>query len=187
MAERRTPSIRAGFTLVEVIVALGLFGLIALAGFGLLRAVLDTQAGTESRLRRMSEIQRALFVVASDLDQISGPVEGDAATVLFQKVDTGGRPFVVQYGHQGDQLTRTISGPFGERAQPLLKGVTSARWSYHLGAAGWVAATPPVPSGLPAPDAPARVGAVALDLDLIGVDGRATSVRRVISTPEMAP
>lgn len=168
-----------------------------MAGFGLLRAVLDTQAGTESRLRRMSEIQRALFVVASDLDQISGPVEGDAATLVFQKVDAGGRPFVVRYGHQGDLLTRTISGPFGERAQPLLKGVTSARWSYHLGGAGWVAATPP-PSPVPVPEAldalaepplppPARVGAVALDLDLIGVDGRATRVRRVIPTPEMAP
>ena len=176
---------------------MGLFALIALAGFGLLRTVLDTQSGTEGRLRRMSEIQRALFVVASDLDQISGPVEGDATTVTFQKVDAGGRPFIVRYGHQGDELTRTISGPLGERAQPLLKGVSTARWSYHLGGTGWVAVTPapsPVPT-LPMPETPlpsdlpppALVGAVAIDLDLVGVDGRATTVRRVIPTPEMAP
>lgn len=195
MTRRRAPSIRAGFTLVEVIVALGLFGLISLAGFSLLRTVLDTQMGTEDRLRRMSEIQRALFVVASDLDQISGPVEGDATMVVFQKVDATGRPSVVRYSHQGDQVIRTISGAFGERTQPLLNEVVSAQWSYHLGEAGWTTAPPlPLPP-LPAstepavPDGPppATVRAVALNMELTGVDGRVTTVRRVIPTPEIAP
>lgn len=145
----------------------------------------------------MSEIQRALFVVASDLDQITGPVEGDATTVVFQKVDATGRPSVVRYGQQSDRLTRTISGPFGERAQPLLAGVASARWSFHLGEGGWADAPPPpapplpppLPNELAIPDPtpPTRVRAVALDMELMGVNGRVTSVRRVIQTPEIAP
>lgn len=172
--------------------ALGLFALIALAGFSLLRTVLDTQAKTEQRLRRLSEIQRALFVVASDLDQVSGRIEGGADTLVFQKTDAEGRPFVVRYGRAGDTLTRTVSGPMGERAQPLLKGVTAAQWTFRLTGLGWVPATmPDLPAVMPSPDVilpplPA-VRAVALDLTLIGPDGRPATVRRLIATPEIAP
>lgn len=170
--------------------ALGLFALIALAGFSLLRTVLDTQARTEERLRRLSEIQRALFVVASDLDQVSGRIEGTGDFILFQKTDATGRPFVVRYGRAGDELTRTVSGPMGERAQPLLRGVTAAQWSFRLTGLGWAPATvPDLPTVVASPDvvlpAPPAVRAVALDLTLIGPDGRPATVRRLIATPEI--
>ena len=190
--DRKPRSTRAGFTLIEVIVALGLFALIALAGFSLLRAVLDTQARTEQRLRRLSEIQRALFVVASDLDQVSGRIEGGADAIVFQKTDASGRPFVVRYGRAGDELTRTVSGPMGERAQPLLKGVTSAQWSFRLTGLGWAPATvPDLPAVVGSPDlaglTPPAVRAVALDLTVTGPDGRPATVRRLIATPEIIP
>lgn len=186
---RKPRSARAGFTLVEVIVALGLFALIALAGFSLARTVLDTQARTDDRLSRMSEIQRALFVIASDLDQVSGSIEGGGETLVFQKTDASGRPLIVRYARTGDALTRTVSGPMGERAQPLLRGVGSAQWSFHLAGLGWAPATGPVApaaDGSPPPALPA-VRAVALDLGLMGPDGRPTTLRRVVATPEIAP
>lgn len=173
--------------------ALGLFALIALAGFSLLRAVLDTQARTEDRLRRLSDIQRALFVVASDLDQVSGRIEGAADTIVFQKTDARGRPFVVRYGRAGDALTRTVSGPAGERVQPLLRGVGSAQWSFRLAGLGWAPATmPDLPPVVASPQEtlsppPPPVRAVALDLTLTGPDGRPATVRRVVATPEIAP
>lgn len=190
--DRKLRSARAGFTLVEVIVALGLFALIALAGFSLLQTVLDTQARTEDRLRRLSEIQRALFVVASDLDQVSGGIEGSGDTITFQKTDATGRPFVVRYGRSGDALTRTVSGSLGERVQPLLKGVSAAQWSYRLTGLGWSPATvPDIPAIVASPDMvlppPPAVRAVALDLTVVGPDGRPATVRRLVATPEIAP
>lgn len=171
---------------------MGLFALIALAGFSLLQTVLDTQQRTEDRLRRLSDIQRALFVVASDLDQVSGRIEGGADAIVFQKTDAVGRPFVVRYGRSGDTLTRTVSGPMGERAQPLLRGVTDARWSYRLAGLGWSGVTAlALPAVVATPDLmlppPPAVRAVALDLTVAGPDGRAATVRRVIATPEIAP
>ncbi|HEV7227315.1 prepilin-type N-terminal cleavage/methylation domain-containing protein [Brevundimonas sp.] len=185
---RKTRSARQGFTLIEVIVALGLFSLIALAGFALLRAVLDAQTRTEARLERLSEIQRSLFVVTADLDQVSGRIEGMPDAITFQKTDPTGRPHLIGYGVQDGALIRTVAGPAGQRTQTVLRGVTSARWSYRLSGLGWgPISTLPVAAdaGLEVPQPTVR--AVALDLALTGPDGRPTEVRRVVAVPEIAP
>lgn len=169
--------------------ALGLFSLIALAGFALLRAVLDAQVRTESRLERLSEIQRALFVVANDLDQVSGPIQGGADGLTFQKTDPSGRPFMVSYATAGGTLTRTVAGGAGQRTQALLTEVSQARWSYRLTGLGWapVALPPPPPTeGEPAVVVP-TVRAVAVDLTLTAPDGRVAEVRRVVAIPEQLP
>ena len=87
---------RNGFTLIEVIIALSLFALIGVAGFSMLSGVLQTQERTDGRLRRLSDIQRAVFVISADLDQVSGRIEGDGSTLTFQKTDLSGRPVVVR-------------------------------------------------------------------------------------------
>lgn len=173
---------------------MGLFALIAVAGFSLLETVLRTQERTETRLRRLSEIQRALFVMASDFDQVSGGLEGTADGVMFQKIDAAGRTFIVRYGHSNAVLVRTVSGPSGERTQPILRNVSDARWSYQLTGAIWAQATPVRPaaalitpdSGVPALP-PLAVRAVAIDLVVAGPDGRPATVRRLIATPELTP
>jgi len=174
-----------------VIVALGLFALIALAGFTLLRSILDAQARTEARLARLSEIQRALFVVAGDLDQVSGRIEGGPDAIVFQKTDASGRPFVISYAVSGATLTRTVAGAGGQRTQTLLGQVTAVRWSYRLSTLGWspVSTVPPSPAApLMGPGGPEPVvRAVALDLALAGPDGRPTEVRRVVAVPEIWP
>ena len=170
--------------------ALGLFALIALAGFSLLRTILDTQARTETRLERLSQIQRALFVIASDLDAVSGRVEGGGDTLVFQKTDASGRPFVVRYARSDDTLTRTVSGPMGERTQPLLSGVRASAWSFNLAGLGWSPLPPPVAAttgpGQVAQTTP-TVRAIALDLTTVGPGGGPVSLRRVVATPEIAP
>ncbi|MBX9615289.1 MAG: prepilin-type N-terminal cleavage/methylation domain-containing protein [Caulobacteraceae bacterium] len=188
---------REGFTLIEVLVALALFALIGVAGFTLLDGVLRTQDATGTRMSRMAEIQRALLVVSSDLDQITGGLAGSGPTLSLQKTDLSGTVVNVRYDLAGTTLTRTVSGPGGERSQRLIDNVSAVRWTFHRRRGDWLAdwpgppviAPPPVPGSPPAGRRPDEgITAVALDLTLSGLDGRpGTTLRRVASIPLMDP
>lgn len=190
---------RKGFTLIEVLIALGLFALIGVAGFTLLNSVLRTQDATDTRLGRMAEIQRAMLVVSSDLDQITGSLGGGATSLSLQKADITGAIVNVRYDLNGDAMTRTVTGAGGERVQTLLTQVSSVRWTFHRRRGDWLdswpepalAPPPPGPDGVVSPTGPAPdegVTAVALDLTLAGVDGQQTAtLRRVASVPLMKP
>ena len=187
MRATRTGRCRKGFTLIEVLIALGLFALIGVAGFTLLNSVLRTQDATDTRLGRMAEIQRAMLVVSSDLDQITGSLGGGSSSLSMQKTDITGGLVAVRYDLTGDAMTRTISGLGGERVQTLLTGVSTLRWTFHRRRGDWVDAWPQPPSPEPAgPDE--GVTAVAFDIVMTGLDGRPdTTLRRVASVPLMAP
>jgi general secretion pathway protein J len=191
---------REGFTLIEVLIALVLFALIGVAGFTLLDSVLRTQGSTETRLARMAEIQRAMLVVSSDLDQITGSLAGAGPTLSLQKTDLSGGIVTVRYTQTGTSLTRTVAGATGERTQTLIENVASVRWSFHRRRGDWLDAWPQPPAfAPPSPGSPVGaepdairpdegVTAVALDLALEGLDGRAgTTLRRVASIPLMSP
>ncbi len=187
---------RDGFTLIEVMIALALFALIGVAGFTLLDSVLRTQGATETRLARLAEVQRAMLVISTDLDQITGGLTGQGAALSLQKDDLAGSRVVVRYELAGTTLVRTVAGPLGERRQPLVEDVASLQWSFHRRQGDWLAAWPQPETPGAAPPAPVAIGAapprrpadgvtaVALDLTLTGLDGRpGATLRRVASTP----
>lgn len=58
-----------GFTLVEMLVALSIFAMIAAMGVGLLRSSVDTQDAVQERLKAMGGINRLRAVMANDLAQ----------------------------------------------------------------------------------------------------------------------
>lgn len=67
----------AGFTLIEVIVALALFALATLAGTAMVEAVLRVEEHTAERLTRLADIDRAVLVVTRDLTGIAeAPLTG---------------------------------------------------------------------------------------------------------------
>jgi len=61
---------QSGFTLVEMLVALTIFALLAAAGVGLLRSSVDTQTAVEQRLYEMASIGRVDALLSSDLGQV---------------------------------------------------------------------------------------------------------------------
>lgn len=61
---------QSGFTLVEMLVALVIFAMLAAAGVGLLRSSVDTQAAVEERLYELGTLGRVHALIVSDLGQI---------------------------------------------------------------------------------------------------------------------
>ncbi|MBX3593279.1 type II secretion system protein GspJ [Sphingomonas sp.] len=165
----------SGFTLLELIISLGLFALIAVAGLALLDSVMGVQSRTEGRLDRLAALQRTMFVIQSDLDQITrGDVAGGGSDIGFVRVAAGlgGLSVPVRYAAAGGALVRSAPQP-----QPLLDGVTAARWRFLDGAA-WVDRWPP-------DDARKAQWprAVEVELQIAGDRGPQGRLRRVVVLP----
>lgn len=75
----RTPE--DGFTLVEMLVALVIFSLLATAGVGILRSSLNTQSAVDARLSDLGRIGRLHALLSSDLGQaVDRPTRASGGT-----------------------------------------------------------------------------------------------------------
>jgi len=177
----RAPRGAEGFTLIELMISLGLFALIAVAGLALVQGIINVQGRTEIRLDRLAELQRTMFVVTSDVDQIaSGRISGSAKNGLkFTRAapGQGGARIEVQYRVIGGMLVRA-GGP---AMQPLLPGVTAARWRFWNGA--WRDSWP-----MSEETANQWPRAIEMELQIASPNGGpAGTIRRVIVLPRQIP
>lgn len=173
----------AGFTLIELVISLALFGLIAMAGLALVDALMGIQQRTEGRLDRLAELQRAMYVVENDLTQVTqGPVEGTSTALSFNRplAAEGGLPVRIRYQLGAGTLLRGVSGrglPGGQ--QRVLQGVSGLRWSYYARGMGWVGQWPPT-----AEFANQWPTAIAADIVLASGGPIGGSLRRVTILPD---
>ncbi len=175
---RRPEAGESGFTLIELMISLGLFALIAVAGLALVEGIINVQGRTEKRLDRLADLQRTMFVVSSDVEQIAGGrLSGGGANLSFTRAapGMGGAAVPLRYGMAGGALVRTV----GPAPQLVLAGVANARWRFWDGA--WLDRWPVNEEGK---DRWPR--AVALELQVAGPGGTPGSLRRVIALPVRA-
>ncbi|MDB5718856.1 MAG: type secretory pathway component PulJ [Sphingomonas bacterium] len=76
-ARSPVPPGEAGFTLVELMVSLMIFGMLAAAGVSLLSFSVRAQAASTERLREVSAIQRARSILTADLAQAAPRITRD--------------------------------------------------------------------------------------------------------------
>lgn len=173
----------AGFSLIEIVIALGLLSLISLAGVGLVSSILQVRDRTEGRLEELGDLQRGLFVITSDFSQADGAsIDLTPSGVSANRATENGMTGVTYEVADGKMLRKLSRGGAPGVQQTLLANVKAARWRLLLRDGGWVETWPP-PS--PADDAQAedRVAplALAVELDLdegrVGVSG---TLRRVV-------
>lgn len=178
MTPDRPPAAEAGFTLIEVMISLALFGLIAVAGLALVSGIINVQGRTDVRLERLGALQRTMFVLSSDIEQIVyGNVEGGDGAVAFKRAapGTSGVPVAIRYAVEGGTLVRTIGG----RPQQLLTGVGAARWRFWDGE--WVDRWPRNPQE------PARwPRAIEVEMQVASPGGPKGSLRRLVVLPVQA-
>ena len=153
---RRTAT--AGFTLVEVLVALAIFALIGVAGFSMLDQVLRTQRLTDGRLERLAEMQRAMHMITLDFAQARGASltarAGDTgAEVGFSRnaVDAAGGSVGLVYALRDGVLMRDVR-----------TGAASAG-AANAGGANAGSADPGADQGVPAARQPLLRGVTAVD------------------------
>lgn len=65
----KSPNKSQGFTLLEILIAMFVFSILALVLSGALRSVIQSQAGTEKSAERLREVQFALLLLSRDIEQ----------------------------------------------------------------------------------------------------------------------
>jgi len=170
----------SGFTLIELMISLALFALISLAGVALVESLMSIQRGTEGRLARVAEIQRAAFVIDNDIGQVApGPVEGDSAQLSFSRpvAAIGGIPVRVHYRLVEGSVMRSLDVQGRQINQRVIGGVSALRWRYYAPGLGWTDRWPADPQ-----EQDQWPTAISADIILAGggIDG---SVRRIALLP----
>jgi len=70
MSARRAIQSAAGFTLLELLVALSIFSLVAAMSYNGLKVVLNQQAATEIQADALAELQKVYLLVQRDIEQV---------------------------------------------------------------------------------------------------------------------
>jgi general secretion pathway protein J len=100
-----------GFTLVEMLIALAIFGMLSAAGVALLSVSVKAQETASAHLDRLAELRKAGALLASDLGQAAGRVSRDEE----------GRPHPAFYGGSGAE-------------EGVLLGLVRRGWDNEAGA-----------------------------------------------------
>ncbi|MFD1786598.1 prepilin-type N-terminal cleavage/methylation domain-containing protein [Sphingomonas floccifaciens] len=164
-----------GFTLIELMISLLLFALIAVAGVALVDSVLGVQGRTETRLDRLTALQRTMLVVSSDVEQVAaGDIVGGGSSLTFRRAapGVGGVPATIRYALDRGVLVRDAGGG----AQALLRDVANVRWRFAAGTA-WI-------DRWPAGDPKLWPGAIELEVTFSGQPSG--TIRRVVALPVRA-
>ena len=81
-----------GFTLVEMLAALFVFGLVSAAGALVMGSTLDGQTAVRSRMEQLGALQRTRMLLKADLAQLSTRRTRDATGVQASGAFVGGQP-----------------------------------------------------------------------------------------------
>ena len=191
---------RNGFTLIEMLVGLSIFALLASAGVGLLRVSADTQQAVDESLGEQAGIERIALLLDSDLSQVvdrpsATPSGGDRAafsgsetTMQFVRggviaLDTRARSDLrrVGWGVEAGTLKRLtfeqVDG--GDDRLPdaaLMDGVSGFALAYRNAAGDWVSSWPDA-TGDPMP----RAVRVTLQAE------RVPETVMIVALPSVAP
>lgn len=148
---RRAPA-AAGFTLVETLIALSVFALIALGGVALLNITVSSQERLDAASDQTRELQRLQAVLRADIGQMvertsraqngsfEAPLQDGGANTLLQFASLGRledpeapKPVLqkVRYWVEGGALYRAVfahaDGAVMPRAMAVLKNVSGAQ------------------------------------------------------------
>jgi len=90
-----------GFTLIEVIIAMSIFAILAILSYSGLHSVIMSKTNTEASLERLQELQMTMLTLSSDLQQISNRDAHDALGGSLQKLSTQSSEYIIEFTRSG--------------------------------------------------------------------------------------
>ena len=136
----------AGFTLVEMLIALSIFGMITAAGVALLNVTARTQETADRLLAETAEIRRLGSLLAADFAQAAPRLYRDRDG-RPQRAFAGGTVQRVGYRLRDGRLERlsfrNVDGGGGAVPVAMLDGVTGLRLRYRDEEGAWLAGWTP--------------------------------------------
>jgi general secretion pathway protein J len=114
---------QSGFTLVELIIALFIFGMLAAAGVGLLTYSTQAQAVTAQRLEGIAAERRLTAILTNDLAQAVARVSRDLT----------GTPEPAFRGGQGPVLLRYVRAGLSNTGEASRSGLQRVEWRIEKG------------------------------------------------------
>jgi len=90
-----------GFTLIEVIIAMSIFAILAILSYSGLHSVIMSKTSTEASLERLQELQMTMLTINSDLQQISKRDAHDALGGSLQKLSTQSSEYLIEFTRGG--------------------------------------------------------------------------------------
>jgi len=168
----------AGFSLIEMLVALAIFALVGVAGLTLLDTVLRSNRVTDGRLDAISALDRGLMVVTRDLTtSVPGTLVLDASGLSFERAGEDRLSLTLIRDKTGAMLRQITGGDLPDMVeQTLFGGIEAADWQILDAQKQWHNTWPPA-SG------PARALAAELTLTV-----EASGIlRRLVELPLLAP
>ena len=90
-----------GFTLIEVIIAMSIFAILAILSYSGLHSVIMSKTSTEASLERLQELQMTMLTLNSDLQQISKRDAHDALGGSLQKLSTLSSEYLIEFTRSG--------------------------------------------------------------------------------------
>lgn len=163
----------AGLTLVEMLVALVLFALVALASFTTLDAIIRVRDRAEGRLEQIARYDRTLQLYSRDLIQSPpGAVSGAPDSLTIASDDR----LTLTWALQDDGLTRTADGRT-EIVQTLLPIIGDVQFRYLDERRSWSDVWPAATNG---------VVLLAVEMTII-LDDSGDTLRRLAEVPLPVP
>jgi len=196
-ARRRRGTPQAGFTLLELLVAMAIFGLMGAMAMGGLNAVITQQRLAESSMAEVRQLQRGVRILMTDLSQpyprfvrdelgqsMEPPLAADGRGAYLLRLTRGGwrnpaglpRGSLqrVQYRFEDRQLIRdywpVLDHVLGTepRSEVLLDGVVRVEFSFLDAAGEWQSVWPAPGRALTEPAVNPRAIRIDLELESVG-------------------
>ena len=118
----------AGFTLLELLVAVGVFAILAAIAYSALQTVLATRAHTDEQMQHLAELQTAFTIMERDFEQaVVRSVRDEFGNTLPAMVGGIGSDEIVEFTHMGWRNPTNMPRSFLQRVAYGLKDHTLVR------------------------------------------------------------